>query len=163
MSQKHNVWNCELIFWVFSGYPWVKYTIRTLPDPTWSTGEFSNPYPCPSGMKPVGIHTHESNCHPYSQQLPTACGYKTYLFAFSFSGSLSHRNILLVTCSQKLYIKNKATQILMIKDIRPSKHYFLLDIIIFRRRSWRTYLHHFNMLRYKHGHKKRRKSMNNHL
>jgi hypothetical protein len=26
-------------------------------------------------------------------------------------------------CSQMFYIKNKATQLLMIKDIRPSKHY----------------------------------------
>ena len=27
-------------------------------------------------------------------------------------------------CSQMLYTKNKATQLLMIRDIRPSKHYF---------------------------------------
>jgi hypothetical protein len=38
-------------------------------------------------------------------------------------------------CSQVLYIKNKATQLLMIKDLRPSKHYLLWDIMIFRRRS----------------------------
>jgi hypothetical protein len=29
---------------------------------------------------------------------------------------------MLVTCSQMLYIKNKATQLLMVKDLRPSKH-----------------------------------------
>jgi hypothetical protein len=57
---------------VSSGYPWVKHTIRTLPDvfrvpdPIVSTGKISNPYPYPSGTKPVGIHTHGSNCHPYS-------------------------------------------------------------------------------------------------
>jgi hypothetical protein len=26
-------------------------------------------------------------------------------------------------CSQMLYIKNKATQLLTIRDLRPSKHY----------------------------------------
>jgi hypothetical protein len=26
-------------------------------------------------------------------------------------------------CSRMLYIKNKATQMLMIRDLRPSKHY----------------------------------------
>jgi hypothetical protein len=41
---------------------------------------------------------------------------------------------MLVTCSQMLQIKNKATQLLMVKDLRPSNHYFLLDIMIFRRR-----------------------------
>jgi hypothetical protein len=30
---------------------------------------------------------------------------------------------MLVTCSQMLRVKNKATQMLMVKDIRPSKHY----------------------------------------
>jgi hypothetical protein len=74
MGRKH-MWNCELIFRVSSGYPWVKYTIHILPDvfrvpdPTGSTGEFSNPYPYPSGTKPVGIHTHGSNCHPYVQAI----------------------------------------------------------------------------------------------
>jgi hypothetical protein len=29
----------------------------------------------------------------------------------------------LVTCSQRLLIKNKATQMLIVKDFRPSKHY----------------------------------------
>jgi hypothetical protein len=29
-------------------------------------------------------------------------------------------------CSRMLYIKNKATQLLMIRDLRPSKHYFPL-------------------------------------
>jgi hypothetical protein len=38
-------------------------------------------------------------------------------------------------CSRMLYIKNKATQLLMIKGLRPSKHYLLLDIMIFTRRS----------------------------
>jgi hypothetical protein len=35
-------------------------------------------------------------------------------------------------CSQMLYIKNKATQLLMIRDLHPSKHYFPWDIMIFR-------------------------------
>jgi hypothetical protein len=30
---------------------------------------------------------------------------------------------VLVTCSQMLRVKNKATQVLMVKDLRPSKHY----------------------------------------
>jgi hypothetical protein len=61
---------CELIFRVSSGYPSIKYIIRTLPDifrvsdPTRPAGEFFYSYPCPSGTKPVGIHTHGSNCHP---------------------------------------------------------------------------------------------------
>jgi hypothetical protein len=38
-------------------------------------------------------------------------------------------------CSRMLYIRNKATQLLTIKDLRPSKHYLLLDIMIFERRS----------------------------
>jgi hypothetical protein len=38
-------------------------------------------------------------------------------------------------CSQMLYIKNKTTRLLTIKDLRPSKHYLLLDIMIFGRRS----------------------------
>jgi hypothetical protein len=29
----------------------------------------------------------------------------------------------LVTCSQMLRVKNKATQMLMVKDLHPSKHY----------------------------------------
>jgi hypothetical protein len=28
-------------------------------------------------------------------------------------------------CSQMLYIKNKATHLLLISDLRPSKHYLL--------------------------------------
>jgi hypothetical protein len=47
-------------------------------------------------------------------------------------------------CSQMLNIKNKGTQLLMIKGLRPSKHYLLWDIMIFRRRSWMTYLHHLS-------------------
>jgi hypothetical protein len=56
---------------VSSGYPWVKHNMRTLPDvfrvpdPIVSMGKISNPNPCPPGTKPVGIHTHGSNCHPY--------------------------------------------------------------------------------------------------
>jgi hypothetical protein len=38
-------------------------------------------------------------------------------------------------CSRMLYTKNKATQLLMGKDLRPSKHYLPSDIIIFGRRS----------------------------
>jgi hypothetical protein len=38
-------------------------------------------------------------------------------------------------CSRMLYTKNKATQLLMIKDLRPSKHYLPWSIMISRRRS----------------------------
>jgi hypothetical protein len=42
---------------------------------------------------------------------------------------------MLFTCSQMLRIKNKETQLLDIKDLRPSKHYLILDITIIRQRS----------------------------
>jgi hypothetical protein len=32
-------------------------------------------------------------------------------------------------CSRMLYTKNKATQLLTIKDLHPSKHYFPWDIM----------------------------------
>jgi hypothetical protein len=38
-------------------------------------------------------------------------------------------------CSQMLYIKNKTTRLSIIRDLRPSKHYLLLDIMVTRRRS----------------------------
>jgi hypothetical protein len=38
-------------------------------------------------------------------------------------------------CSRMLYIKNKATQLLMIRDLRPSEHYLPSGVMIFRRRS----------------------------
>jgi hypothetical protein len=38
-------------------------------------------------------------------------------------------------CSRMLYTKNEATQSLTIRDLRPSKHYFPWDIMIFRGRS----------------------------
>jgi hypothetical protein len=38
-------------------------------------------------------------------------------------------------CSQMLYIKNKATQLLTIKDLRPSIHYLPSGIMISRQRS----------------------------
>jgi hypothetical protein len=37
--------------------------------------------------------------------------------------------------SRMQYTKNKATQLLTIRDLRPSKHYLSQDIMIFRRRS----------------------------
>jgi hypothetical protein len=43
--------------------------------------------------------------------------------------------VLIGPCFQMLYIKNKATQLLMIKNLRTSKHYLLLGIMILRRRS----------------------------
>jgi hypothetical protein len=52
---------------------------------------------------------------------------------------------LLVTCSQVLWIKNKATQLLIVKDVRPSKHYLLKGIILIRRRPRRINLHHINI------------------
>jgi hypothetical protein len=49
---------------------------------------------------------------------------------------------VLVTYSRMLWIKNKATQLLIIRDLCLPKHYLLMDIMIIRRRSWRTCLHH---------------------
>jgi hypothetical protein len=59
-------------------------------------------------------------------------------------------------CSRMLYTKNKATQLLTIRDLRPSKHYLPWDIMIFRRRPRRTYLHYFSKQRYKKRHMKHR-------
>jgi hypothetical protein len=42
---------------------------------------------------------------------------------------------LLFTCSQMLWIKNKVTQLLIIKDFRLPKHYLLMGIMIIRQRS----------------------------
>jgi hypothetical protein len=52
---------------------------------------------------------------------------------------------MLFTCSQILRIKNKATQLLIIMDLRLLKHYLRTDIILIRRRSRRTYLHQINI------------------
>jgi hypothetical protein len=49
---------------------------------------------------------------------------------------------MLVTCSQMLRIKNKATQSLKIKDLHLPKHYLLLGIILIRRRSRKSCLHY---------------------
>jgi hypothetical protein len=38
-------------------------------------------------------------------------------------------------CSEMLYTKNKATELLMIRDLRPSEYYIPLGIMIFGRRS----------------------------
>jgi hypothetical protein len=38
-------------------------------------------------------------------------------------------------CPQMLYIKNKATQLSTIKDLRPSIHYLLSGLMILRQRS----------------------------
>jgi hypothetical protein len=51
---------------------------------------------------------------------------------------------MLATCSQMLWVNNKATQLLIIKDLRPSKHYSLTGLMPLKRRSRRTYLHHIN-------------------
>jgi hypothetical protein len=51
---------------------------------------------------------------------------------------------MLVTCSQILWIKNKATQLLILKDLRLPKHYLLTSIMLPGRRSRRTHLHHIN-------------------
>jgi hypothetical protein len=62
---------------------------------------------------------------------------------------------LLVTCSQILDVKNKATQLLIVRDLRPLKHYLPMGIILIRRRSRKTYLHHsigkHEIQRNKHG------------
>jgi hypothetical protein len=52
---------------------------------------------------------------------------------------------MLVTCPQMLRVKNKATQLLIIKDLRPSKHYILTCIMLLRRRSRKANLHHINI------------------
>jgi hypothetical protein len=49
---------------------------------------------------------------------------------------------LLGTCSQVLWVKKRQHKILKVKLFCSSKHYFSWDIMIFRRRSWRTSLHH---------------------
>jgi hypothetical protein len=38
-------------------------------------------------------------------------------------------------CSQRLCIKNKAIQLLTIKDLRPLTHYLLSGKMVFKRRS----------------------------
>ena len=43
-----------------------------------------------------------------------------------------------------LWVKNKATQLLTIKDLRLLKHYLHMDVMLIRRRSRRAYLHHIN-------------------
>jgi hypothetical protein len=40
----------------------------------------------------------------------------------------SASNVFVGPCSRMLYIKNKATQLLIIKDLRPPKYCFLLDL-----------------------------------
>jgi hypothetical protein len=44
--------------------------------------------------------------------------------------------------SQMSWIKNKATQLLKIRDLRPLRHHLPTDMMIFRRKSSRTHLHH---------------------
>jgi hypothetical protein len=49
------------------------------------------------------------------------------------------------TCSQILWMKNKATQnVKYQKALRPTNHYFLSDIVNLGRRLWRSYLHNRN-------------------
>ena len=43
---------------------------------------------------------------------------------------------------------------LMVNALRPSKHYFPKDIMIFGRRLWRTYLHHHIINQWKTKHMK---------
>ena len=50
--------------------------------------------------------------------------------------------VMLVTCLRLLWTKYKATQILNVKDLHPSKHYPLSEIINLGRRSLRTSLHY---------------------
>jgi hypothetical protein len=66
-------------------------------------------------------------------------------------------------CSEMLYIKNKATQLLLISDLHPLKHYLPWGIMISRRRLRRTYLHHFNRQGCKQRHMKRKGNMDNHF
>jgi hypothetical protein len=42
-------------------------------------------------------------------------------------------------------LRTRQHKMLIIIYLRPSKHYLLQDIMIFRRTLWRTYLHHFNI------------------
>jgi hypothetical protein len=45
---------------------------------------------------------------------------------------------MLFTCSQMLWIKKKATQLLSIKDLHPSKHYLLTDIMIHQMKAMKS-------------------------
>jgi hypothetical protein len=54
----------------------------------------------------------------------------------------SAEGVLLVTCSQMLWVKNEATQLLIITNLRLLKHYPLMGIMLIGRRTRRTYLHH---------------------
>jgi hypothetical protein len=65
------------------------------------------------------------------------------LFRLSVLNNQSSYHVL-VTCSHTLWVKNKATQLIIIKDLRPSKHYFLTGIMLLRQRSIKTYLHYIN-------------------
>jgi hypothetical protein len=65
-------------------------------------------------------------------------------------------------CSRMLHTKNKATQLLTLRDLRLSKHYLPWDIMIFRRRSRRAYLYHFKEQGCEQRHMKHKKNMNNH-
>jgi hypothetical protein len=49
---------------------------------------------------------------------------------------------VLVTRSQMLWINNKTTQSLRIKDLRLLKHYLHMGIILIRQRSWNTSIHY---------------------
>jgi hypothetical protein len=44
-----------------------------------------------------------------------------------------------------LRIKNKATQLSIVKDLCPSKHYILTGTMLLRRRSRKANLHHINI------------------
>jgi hypothetical protein len=55
--------------------------------------------------------------------------------------------ILLFSCFWLLWTRNKATQLLNVKDLHLLKHYLLPDITSLGRRSWRTSLHNSHMLK----------------
>jgi hypothetical protein len=52
---------------------------------------------------------------------------------------------MLVTCSQMLYIKNKATQLLIIMDLRLLKYYLFMSIMLHQTKVKKDIPSSFNM------------------
>ena len=51
---------------------------------------------------------------------------------------------LFSNASQMLWVKNKATWLLIVKNMLPPKHYLLTGIMLLGRRPRRAHLHHIN-------------------
>jgi hypothetical protein len=66
-------------------------------------------------------------------KLKKECHFLTLYINLIVDFSIS-RKAYVVPCSQMLYIKNKTTRLLIIRDLRLLKHYLLLDIMVYKRR-----------------------------